>query len=255
MDKVFGCWYEAGDSGTWLTWFINQHKDFPKFSASLHFQEKGNEFGDIPSDYSCDGATWQCGIFNDSKILSFSEYLQHIPIVDPTAATSYSKLCYKLLPWHNPIQTNQDEFDTNETPEQVCTRLIEDSNTDCIIIPQVEISYKLFAMRQAFIRPRHLVEGCMQSYAQKIEHEYKTISDRVRKLAPVHIVAIDKLILRNDEDVYKDLINLLGVPPLPNWKEHTNYYYHTIFRPWENVDPSELNNRKVTSKYKYTDHY
>ena len=254
MDKVVGCWYEAGDSGTWLTWFINQHEGFPKFESMLEYQEKGNEFGEVPSDYSCDGATWQTGSFEDHKIFSFSEYLQYIHD-NKKATASHSKLCYKILPWHNPIQTSQEEFDTNETPEQVCTRLLKDSNTDCVIIPQVEVSYKLFAFRQAFIRPRHTVEACMESYKRKIKEEYKTIAGRVNELVPVHTVAIDKLILRNDEEVYKDLIDILGVPPLPNWKSYTNDYYDKIFRPWENVDPSQLNNRKVTSKYKYTDHY
>ena len=252
--KVYGCWYEAGDSGTWLTWFINQHEGFPKFDIKLHYQEQGNEFGDVPSDYSCDPATWHCDKFEDRVGLSFANHLTYVANEGYTNE-DYSKFCYKILPWHNPIQTGQHEFPTNETPEQVCTRLLKDSNTDCVIIPQVEISYKLFAFRQAFIRPRHTVEACMESFKLKIDKEYKTIADKVNELVPVHTVAIDRLLLRNDEEVYKNLIDVLEVPPLPNWKAHTNHYYDTIFRPWENVDPSELNSRKVTSKYKYTDHY
>ena len=131
--------------------------------------------------------------------------------------------------------------------------ILKDSNTNCVIIPQVEVNYKLFALRMAFIRPRHTVAECMKFFEQKIEHEYETIADQVRQLSPVHTVAIDKLIIDNDEEVYKELIDILEVPALPNWKEHTNIYYDTILRPWENIDVSLLDNRTQTSKYGYTD--
>ena len=248
--KVFGCWYEAGDSGTWLTWFINQHKDFPKFNLQLHYQEKGNEFGDIPSDYSCDPATWHCDHVQDNRSLKFAD---HIEYITNSSDDTYSKFCYKILPWHNPIQTDQNEFPTRETPEQVCARLIKDSNTKVIIIPQVEVNYKLFAVRMAFIRPRHTVAECMKFFEQKIEYEYKTIVDKVCQLSPVHTIAIDKLIIDNDEEVYKELIDLLEVPALPNWKEYTNNYYDIILRPWENIDVSMLDNRTQISNYHYTD--
>lgn len=247
--KVYGCWYEACDSGTWLTWFINQHEDFPKFNLKLEYQEKGKEFGNIPSDYSCDPATWHVDKFENRTVgLSFADHLTHVANEGYTNE-DYSKFCYKILPWHNPIQTNQHEFPTNETPEQVCTRLLKDSNTDCVIIPQVEISYKLFAFRQAFIRPRYTVAECMKSFELKIKEEYKTIADKVRQLSPVHTVAIDKLIIDNDEKVYKELIDILEVPALPNWKEYANNYYDMILRPWENIDFSMLDNRT----HKYTD--
>jgi hypothetical protein len=118
-NNIFGCWYEPGDAGTWLTWFINQHQGFPKFYKSIRYEQEGKEFGDIPTDYSCMRADWD--------------------VTTPFPKVDFNQ-CYKILPWHNPFQTEEWELD-NETPAELCVRLISESNTKAIIVPQVEDNY------------------------------------------------------------------------------------------------------------------
>ena len=141
-NNIFGCWYEPGDAGTWLTWFINQHQGFPKFYKSIRYEQEGKEFGDIPTDYSCMRADWD--------------------VTTPFHKVDFNQ-CYKILPWHNPFQTEEWELD-NETPAELCVRLISESNTKAIIVPQVEDNYELFAKRLAFIRSRFTVESAIEIY-------------------------------------------------------------------------------------------
>lgn len=234
--NVFGCWYDPGDVGTWLTWFINQHKDFPKFDKAIRYEQEGNKFGNIPSDYSCFSSDWHVTDWADNKVAKFN---------DVEAFKGYKIICYKILPWHNPFQVNDDELE-NETQEELCTRLLKDSNTKLIITPQAEISYHLFAKRLAFIRPRFTVEQCMAAYENRVSRSYNNTLTNMRKHIPVHVVAIDKLILRNDEDEYNKLIEVIDVPALDNWKTFTNRYYTKIFEPLVHIKNEELNNRPET---------
>ena len=71
--NVFGCWYDPGDVGTWLTWFINQHKDFPKFDKAIRYEQEGNKFGNIPSDYSCFNSDWHVTDWADNKVAKFND--------------------------------------------------------------------------------------------------------------------------------------------------------------------------------------
>ena len=77
----------------------------------------------------------------------------------------------------------------------------------------------------------------------------------MRKHIPVHVVAIDKLILRNDIDEYNKLIKVLDVPALDNWTNHTNHYYTSIFAPLTLVNSASLNNRPETLKSNGADPY
>jgi len=234
--NVFGCWYDPGDAGTWLTWFINQHKNFPKFNKSIRYEQADNTFGNIPTDYSCFDSDWHVTDWSDNKTTQFN---------DVNAFKGYDNVCYKILPWHNPFQVDDDELE-NETQEELCIRLLKDSNTKLIITPQVEISYQIFAKRLAFIRPRFTVEQCISSYKNRMRRSYNNTLTEMRKHIPVHVVAIDKLILRNDVDEYNKLIDVLDIPAMDNWTTHTNHYYTSIFAPLTLIDSDSLNNRPET---------
>lgn len=226
-NDVFGCWYEPGDAGTWFTWFINQHKDYPQFLKQTHYEQEGNTLGHIPTDYSCRDADWN--------------------IVNELFPKANTNQCYKTLPWHNPFQLEDNELE-NETVEQLAHRIIKDSNTKAIIIPQVEISYQLFAKRLAFIRPRFTVKTAMEIYENRINRMYKKTVKLVEQVTTVHTIAVDKLILRDDNVEYNKLLDILQVPALDNWKALTNECYTTIYSPWEHIQNSELDNRPETLK-------
>lgn len=223
-NNVFGCWYEPGDAGTWLTWFINQHQGFPKFYKSIRYEQERKEFGNIPTDYSCMRADWDVN--------------KPFPKVD-------FNQCYKILPWHNPFQTEEWELD-NETPAELCVRLISESNTKAIIVPQVEDNYELFAKRLAFIRSRFTVESAIEIYKNRQDRMYESTKLQMQEFVTVHTIAIDKLILHNDKTEYHKLIEILNVPALEDWTTHTTKYYNKIFSPWKNISAEQLDSRVET---------
>lgn len=244
-NDVFGCWYEPGDAGTWFTWFINQHKDYPQFENKMLYDQQGKELGHIPSDFGCYGADWFITDFENESAFEFKDYRQRLTDQHITHNKDYKHICYKILPWHNPFHLEDDELE-NETVKELATRLVKESDTKAVIIPQVEVSYQLFARRLAFIRPRFTVEKAIEIYKNRIQRSYKNTTSQVSNVVPVHTIAIDKLILRSDEDEYSKLLDILQVPALDNWKSLMNDYYTKILSPWEHVYTQELNNRKET---------
>jgi hypothetical protein len=249
-NNVFGCWYEPGDSGTWLAWFINQHENYPKFKKDIRYEQEGKKFGEIASDYSCHGADWFITDFHDHNAFEFKNYRQRLLNKNIEHDSSYKHICYKLIPWHNPLGSDDDEIKewglTDNTVEDLIARIIEESNTKALIIPEANVSYQLFAKRLAFIRPRFTVEYALDTYENRVNQMYANTVSSLRKFTKVHTVAIDKLLLRNDIDEYLKLLDILEVPALEGWTSLTNNYYAKILQPWENIPNSELNNRQQT---------
>lgn len=227
-NEVFGCWYEPGDAGTWFTWFINQHHSFPNFSKNIRYEQKQN----IPSDYSCYGANWVIKDTGDDEAFGFTDFEKNLIEKQISYNKDFYSICYKLIPWHNPFQANNNELE-NETNEQLASRLITESNTKAIIIPQVEVSYQVFAKRLAYIRPRISVEDAINDYKNRINKQYMNTVSQIEKITTVHTIAIDKLVLHNNEQEYNKLINILQVPALENWKQLTYQYYIEVYSKWE----------------------
>lgn len=246
-NDVFGCWYEPGDSGTWFTWFINQHKDYPQFETRMLYDQQGKELGHIPSDFVCYGADWFIKDFGEEQKFEFKDYRQHLHNNKVNHNKDYKHICYKILPWHNPFHLEDHELE-NETVKELASRIVKESNTKAVIIPQVEVSYQLFARRLAFIRPRFTVNDAYEIYKNRIARAYENTYSMVSNVVPVHTIAIDKLILRSDEDEYNKLLDILQVPALDNWKSLMDEYYIKILSPWEHVHTHELDNREETRK-------
>ena len=245
-NNIFGCWYEPGDVGTWLTWFINQHNGYPKFTKKLRYEQEGNTAGHIATDYSCYGADWHVDEsikFADIKPNLYNDqYFKYNKESNP----DYNHICYKILPWHNPLSMNPEDCTQGLTPTETCVSLLEDSNTDAIIMPVVEKDYELFAKRLAFIRPRFTVQSARDSYLNRLNRLYDNHLQQMRVFATVHTVAVDKLIIHNDETEYNKLVNILQQPALENWKDLTTDYYNTIFAPLIDINDQTFDSREET---------
>ena len=88
----------------------------------------------------------------------------------------------------------------------------------------------------------------MEIYENRINRMYKNTVKLVEQVTTVHTIAVDKLILRNDNVEYNKLLDILQVPALENWKALSNECYTTIYSPWEHIQNSELDNRPETLK-------
>jgi len=243
MNDVFGCWYEPGDAGTWLTWFINQHNDYPKFTKKTRFEQEDNALGHIATDYSCFNSDWHIEDWSeyDSKE-TWSEYVKKISQLNDETTSS---VCYKLLPWHNPFCLEPDEI-VDETPAELCVRLLTESNTKAVIMPVVTVDYELFAKRLAFIRPRFTTADARTAYKQRIERIYDNTLSMMRPHVTVHTVSVDKLILHTDDAEYNKLLDVLQQPAIANWKELCTEYYATVLQPLESIADVEFDSRPET---------
>ncbi len=269
-NDVFGCWYEPGDSGTWLSWFINQHVGYPKFDKKIRYERKGYTYGQIATDYACPGSNWHLANFQSfrddpmdpysNKLVTthnFKDYKKHLIEKDIKHDPDYKNICYKILPWHNPIHTGNkgsQEIEKwglkDKTAKDLILRILEESNTKAIIIPETDIYSSLFAKRLAFIRPNLTVQDAWQDYNTRKKTLYAEIVSNVSKYVKVHTLFIDKLILKNDINEYSKLLDILQVPELENWTNYTTECCNTIFEPWTNFTNDQLDNRPETRDIK-----
>ena len=113
--KVYSVSYNAGLGGTWLTWFINQHKGFQQYPIHFNTQRL---------DYAVeDNLMWRW------KDMNWNE------TVKQNVWNDKSKVVYKLFPDHDWISVNQHSTDRD-------VELLDSSNTIGIIVPYVNEELK-----------------------------------------------------------------------------------------------------------------
>lgn len=245
MIKTYGCWYEPGDAGTWLTWFINQHKDFPKFTNVLRYEQEGNPLGHIPSDYSCWDSDWHVVKWEGHDKQTWAEFIDNANDI----SDEYSSVCYKVLPYHNPFSVGPNEVDDLDQ-HSFADLLIEQSNTNLVIIPIIKSDYELFAKRLAFIRPRFTVDTARDIYKHRIDKIYDNNILGTQSHVDVLTVCVDQLIIHQDYNEYSNLCRALGQPELDNWKDIVADYYNTVYAPWADIDDNHLDSRPETLESK-----
>ena len=110
------CLYTPGMCGSWLTWLINQHKNFPQYD--LTSKDYTNDIGETKTlDVGCFGADWHTYKYIQKKSSYYdentvTEYIADGHILDYTFKEnrennyennnlSATKDCIKILPNHN----------------------------------------------------------------------------------------------------------------------------------------------------------
>lgn len=242
LNNIYGCWYEPGDAGTWLTWFINQHDNFPRFSNTLRYEQENNPLGHIASDYSCWDSDWHVIEWEGHGQQSWTEFVANVKSI---YRSSYTNVCYKVLPFHNPFSISDNEVEGYDQ-HSFADMLVKQSNTNKIIIPIIKSDYELFAKRLAFIRPRFSVETARDIYKHRINRLYNNNITGTQQHADVVIINVDQLIIHCSEEEYQKLCTAIDQPALYNWKELVQNYYKTVYEPWIHIDDAELNNRDET---------
>jgi hypothetical protein len=252
LRNVIGCWYEAGDAGTWLTWFINQHKNFVVLPCALQYGQQDHDMGNIPTDYACTLSNW---VVAGNKTTSWHDFLVNIETrlfekrnnsIEKQGKLFYRNFCYKLIPFHNPISTGLNELKELdiENKNKFLQRIIAESNTSTILYPTVTTELEIFAKRLAFIRPQYTVNETRNFYAERKNIIYNRNKNYMKTICNnVVTVEIDKLVIHQDLDTYKKLCNELKILPNKNWKAIAKSYYETIYLPLENIDSNRLDSR------------
>lgn len=209
--KNYFCLYHAGFSGTWLTWFINQHASFPQY-------RKANLLTDSTvTDLCCHGATW-CYKPDDMSGISYDipcTYDQYVNDISMryTRNNIATKNCIKVLPDH----ALADQDNNSDLLAEVM------SHADYIIMPVLNPDShmaSLFERRAEFMWSSILDTpiNIMGYYSQVLSGHFE---DRFNK--PIHYVHIDQLLNGNDAE-YTKLLEIINESPLDNWKQIATDY-------------------------------
>ena len=204
--KNYFCFYDAGLSGTWLAWFINQHGNFPQYYCDEH------EVDGVVTDLCCDGATWcfrediEDGC--EDTPYTYDGYVRRISNRH-SQNNQAIKNCIKLLPDHDLSQLDVDSELFDEVMKPI----------DHIIMPVLDIDSEMvdsYTKRQSFMWGLD-----SKMYNGSIREIYDNMNNGVYEQKfnkPIHYVHIDQLLNGNDDE-YGKLLNVIGEDPLENWKE------------------------------------
>ncbi len=210
MKETFLVMFSNGLSGTWLTWFINQHKDFPD-RLELDPAYSDPKHPERITDYSTQPNWW----YDDQLWKNFIVYCERMDHPnerenEPDIRWGSEKLAFKVQPYH--------EFygpDMNfEQAKVACKFVLDQSKCQQVIIPICnEVLYNEIYNRLTAIRPNITVDKDPKKWYNSVLYEY--INDQLN--VPVLLLDIGKILSGIDSE-YQRLIQVLDVPELDNWK-------------------------------------
>jgi hypothetical protein len=199
--KLYSVSYNAGTGGTWLTWFINQHKGFQNYDIQFNpTQLDWATYDDLMWYY--DEADWQTTVKNNQW-------------------NDKSNVVYKLFPIHNYYAIDRD------------IELISASNTISLIVPYVNEELK-----QQFVK-RNTVAFNTTVERSVLNLDYTRIactsSDPERNsyskydgVCAVTTIDIGKLLMCNTNE-YHQLLKTIHCDELSNWKQLCANYRDSVF--------------------------
>lgn len=208
--------YEAGKAGTWLTWLINQHTNFPQYEAIE--QERDNLKQQL--DIACLGADfyWQEHNYSESTRLS-----QRF-VINP----EYTKRCVKVIPNHE-LRCLQNPW---EPSVEYLDKVIPQLNPDLIVWPILrETMIEEFALRWYVIW--HVSRGMIPGEEHELDYFRTGLTSTFQnsavkiysRYAPVYQVDIGRLIKADyHQDEYLRLANAIGETPLADFGKITLDY-------------------------------
>ena len=198
--------YEAGKAGTWLTWLINQHANFPQYK--LIEQERDNLKQQL--DVACLGADflWQEHDYSESVKRSQRFIINK----------EHTKRCVKVIPNHE-LRCLKD---TSKPSIEYLDKVIPQLNPDLIVWPILsDTMIEEFTLRWYVIW--HVSRGMMPGELHGLEFFREGILSKYQRqavkiysrYAPVYQVDIGRLIKADyHQDEYLRLADAIGEKPL-----------------------------------------
>jgi hypothetical protein len=206
--------FSNGLSGTWLTWFINQHKDFPD-RLELDPAHSDPEHPDRITDYSTQPNWWHAEQSWEDFIV-YCERQDHPNEREnePDIRWGFSNLAFKVQPYHEFFGPDMN----SDQSKEACKFVLDKSNCKQVIVPVCnEVLYKPIYNRLIAIRHYYTVDKDPKKWYNSILYEY--IQQELK--VPLLYLDIGKILSGNDSE-YQTLIQTLKVPELNNWKELVN---------------------------------
>lgn len=199
--------YEAGKSGTWLTWFINQHSNFHKYEYKKQHRNLSKQV-----DIACNGADWyyEKEDYSTNRTRCHNQYSNN---------KNAFKDCIKVLPNHNLTNFGEHRFTINKSVLRGIS-----FNIDKIIIPILsDIMYDEFLWRWKLLlneKNSDLTDIEMLRWQNENMNSYEGLDH--------HFLDIGKLITGCEEE-YNSLLTFIEEESIENWKEIVYNYKKFAF--------------------------
>lgn len=222
--KTFCVLYSNGLAGTWLTWFINQHRGFPD-RLELDYEYSDPNYPDRITDYTTQPKWW----YQEQSWKDFMTYVNRQDEPNerkdtPGIRIGFDKLAFKVQPYHEFFGPDM----TWPLIVEHATRVIETSNCD-IIVP---VADKVFAEplynRLVAIRPGVKVNRDLTQWY------FKDLYDYIENAMQRNVLRIDiGKIFTKDEEEYKKLIAYIDVPVLDKWTNLVDTCVETVYNNYK----------------------
>jgi hypothetical protein len=253
--------YTPGLCGTFLTWLINQHNNFPLYHGNM--KKYTNDLDEVKTlDIACSGGDWFINkhISKDSDyymdidqngerewvntnldkgesllIWSFEENRRIRPI-DERNNESFTKDCVKINPNHNLVNDDHVSLGMDYVDKELFKRVTDDMQPEKIIVPIYNSSDETLVKRWAIFRQYHKKDCDNFAYWIRIWNEW---SDYLVQDNPygnnVHYVDIEKL-TSGDNDEYLKLCEAIDETPIDNIQEDITAYRNILSEVAEQYD-------------------
>ena len=243
--------YNPGMCGTWLTWLVNQHNNFPQYELTP--KEYTNDLGETKAlDFGCLDADWYTykHLSKDSFYLkrktkdfeesgenvenfltwSFEENRRRLGIrpIGENNNKSFTKDCVKILSNHGCFHDSlrQDNFDIIN--QKLLKNIVDEMQPAKIIVPVFNSENDTLIKRWIIYLDWH--QKLRTSIFDELVYwkkNWNEWSDYVIQDNPygnnVHYVDIEKL-TSGDNDEYLKLCEALDEQPIPNIQEEIASY-------------------------------
>ena len=246
--------YTPGLCGTFLTWLINQHNNFPLYHGNM--KKYTNDLDEVKTlDIACSGGDWFINkhISKDSdyytrnyssdkdneftkEFLNYTfEENRRIRPMDERNNESFTKDCVKILPNHGCFRDNHlEKFETIN--QKLLKKITDDMQPEKIIVPIYNSSDETLVKRWAIFRQYHKKDCDNFAYWIRIWNEW---SDYLVQDNPygnnVHYVGIEKL-TSGDNDEYLKLCEAIDETPIDNIQEDITAYRNILSEVAEQYD-------------------
>ena len=237
--------------GTWLTWLVNQHNNFPQYELTP--KEYTNDLGETKAlDFGCLDADWYTykHLSKDSFYLkrktkdfeesgenvenfltwSFEENRRRLGIrpIGENNNKSFTKDCVKILPNHGVFVEWKEGNLFEKVDKELLKNIVDDMQPEKIIVPIFN------SLDETLIKRSIIFQQCFRklfgNYDKELVHWLKVWnewSDYVIQDNPygnnVHYVDIEKL-TSGDNDEYLKLCKAIDETPIDKIQEEITLY-------------------------------
>lgn len=248
--------YNPGLCGTWLTWLINQHKNFPQYL--LKYKNYINDKEETKTlDVGCFGSDWYTyqHISKDSHYYldnyhwnlddesalnyTFEENRRIRPMYERNNE-SFTKDCVKILPNHGCSNDSKWEDKLETVNKELLKNITDDMQSEKIIVPVFNSSNDILIKRWIIYLAYH--NKLKQNYIDELSYWRKKWSESSDWIIQdnsygnnVHYVDIEKL-TSGDNDEYLKLCEALDEQPIPNIQEEITSYRNILSEVAEQYD-------------------